>query len=86
MLHARIIQCFNGSGCVAIQHTKHKPMMIWLRHKVRGDPCVGVLSLCALNFGGDAGGKSGVRGFFPASTGVHIRQCVHLVHIISHTH
>ena len=39
---------------------------------------MGVLCLWALNFGGDVGGKSSVRGFIPASSGVHIRQCVHL--------
>ena len=65
---------------VSVQDTEFKLFVVSLRHKVRGDPCMGVLCLRALNFGGDVGGKSSVRGFIPASSGVHISQCVHFTY------
>lgn len=76
--YASLFEGFNDILGVSVQDTEYKPFVVCLRHKVRGDACMGVLCLWALNFGGDVGGKSSVRGLVPASSGVRIRQCVHL--------
>lgn len=76
--YIRFLESICDSFQMITQYTEYKPLVVFLRHKVLGYPCMGVLCLWALNFGGNVGGKSSVRGFTPASSGVHIRQCVHL--------
>ena len=51
------------------------PNLLTTWHTIQGHPCMGVLRLMTLNFGGGAGGKSSTRGIFTASSGVSIRQC-----------
>ena len=62
-------------GCASICGTKNVPNLLTTWHTIQGHPCMGVLSLMTLNFGGGAGGKSSTRGIFTASSGVSIRQC-----------
>ena len=64
-----------SQGCASICGTKNVPNLLTTWHTIQGHPCMGVLRLMTLNFGGGAGGKSSTRGIFTASSGVSIRQC-----------
>lgn len=61
--------------CASICGTKNVPNLLTTWHTIQGHPCMGILRLMTLNFGGGAGGKSSTGGIFTASSGVSIRQC-----------
>ena len=64
-----------GFLCSSISSTQYEPLFLFFMDTIRGHPCMGVLYIIALNFGGGAGGKSSSGGIFTASSGVSIRQC-----------
>lgn len=64
-----------GFLCSSISSTQYEPLLLFFMDTIRGHPCMGVLCLMTLNFGGGAGGKSSTGGIFTASSGVSIRQC-----------
>ena len=64
-----------GFLCSSISSTQYEPLPLFFMDTIRGHPCMGVLYIIALNFGGGAGGKSSTGGIFTASSGVSIRQC-----------
>ena len=66
-------------GCCLFAIERHG----WGRRISGGHPCMWTLGwYYALSFGEGAGGKFCARGIFTASSGVHIRQCVHLGRVL----
>ena len=61
--------------CSSISGTQYEPLLLFFMDTIRGHPCMGILCIIALNFGGGTGDKSSTGGIVTASSGVSIRQC-----------
>lgn len=72
IVHGELGKVFAGLHGPTVGDPKHEPLHICVPRILYRHP-----SWRACGFGDDTGGKSGVRRFFPASSGCSINQCLH---------